>query len=191
MADITPTHAQPPEEHHVDVDAVGETTPPAGAFAADGADRALADHRSRAVAIPERLDRQPQPLVWAGTGEPVGATLAFVPPFERRVTSTHSGQLVTGVRVRCALSSGQGVHVDLAAARTRMASVWDDRHPYPIALLGYPTDDEPAEEPDTAAHDGAVAVTTDVVGYLSGSDPTTQEYPNLATALLTLLTADQ
>lgn len=141
----------------------------------------------RAVASPTGLRREPLPLAWADTGEPVGATLQLVPPFERRISCTRNTLVVTGVRIQCSVGDGQRVHVDLAAACTRMASVWDDRHLTPIALLAcVPDNDDHAEQPDDIVHGGAVVVTTDPSAFLDGSDTRTEPYPNLATALVAL-----
>lgn len=164
-----------------------------------------ADAPVRAVAGLAELTREPQPLVWADTGEPVSAAVQLIPPYERRVSRTARGEMVTGVRVSCADGYGRRVHVDLAAAQTRMASVWDDRDTTPVALLqlvprpNLDLDDDPSphgEHTDqdsggsgvtgAGEHAGPVVVTTDPFGYFRTEQITTERYPNLETALVAL-----
>lgn len=172
------------------------------------------DHSSRdsscrfgTVANPARLTREPQPLLWEASGEPVGASLQLVPPYERRVATTERGEIVTGIRVLCALDNNdphdqgdqpvQRVHVDLAAAHSRMASVWDATALHPVALLTFSepagseaTDAALAEAGVDATHQGAVQITTTPMAYLRGRDTTTERFPNLPTALAYLATRE-
>lgn len=142
------------------------------------------------VAALATLTREPQQLHWADTGERVGdVTLQLVPPYERRISRTSRGDLVTGVRVACALDGERQLHVDLAAAQTRMASVWDDRDTAPIALLQYETIDRPTREQADPGHSGQVIVTTDVYAYFGRDDAPTTQYRNLETALVLLARA--
>lgn len=171
---------------------------------ASGAGRCDRAGGARVVASLDTLTREPQPLMWADSGEPVGATLQLIPPYERRVSRTPRGETVTGIRVSCADDCGRRVHVDLAAAQTRMASVWDDRDTAPIALLQYlpdndtrdgPRANQPADgedavrDPAVSGHVGTVAVTTEPFDYFHRRDIETDRYPNLETALLTLITS--
>lgn len=166
-----------------------DPAPAAGtADATDGGDPCGTEHGGAAeVTALDELTHEPQPLIWAATGAPVGATMQLVPPYERRVMTTASGVLVTGVRVALDTRPAGRLYVDLAAARTRMASVWDDRYTAPVALLRYAgVDDETCAETDTGpdGHLGLVEVAADPFDYLYGTNPTTDRYPNLETALV-------
>lgn len=185
------------------VPTLGEPTKRAGAAEAD-----VASHPVRPVAGLAELTREPQPLVWADTGEPVGAAVQLIPPYERRVSRTARGEMVTGVRVSCADGYGRRVHVDLAAAQTRMASVWDDRDTTPVALLqmvpqhNRDLDDDPSPHGEHTDHDGGdsgdsgvtgagehagpVVVTTDPFDYFRTEQIATERYRNLETALVAL-----
>lgn len=184
-ADTTPEHGVP---------TLSEPTKRADASETD-----LASHPARPVAGLAELTREPQPLVWADTGEPVGAAVQLIPPYDRRVSRTARGEMVTGVRVSCADGYGRRVHVDLAAAQTRMASVWDDRDTTPVALLqlvpqhNRDLDDDPSPHGEhterdswAGAHAGPVVVTTDPFDYFRTEQTATERYPNLETALVAL-----
>lgn len=204
MSDTTrpTTHADPqpsiPTADHGDDTAEDATlAPPAQTDRADEpGERAGSE---RVVAAADELTREPQPLVWADSGEPVGATVQLIPPYVRRVSRTSRGEMVTGVRVSCRDGYGRRVHVDLAAAQTRMASVWDDETTTPVALLqfvpgNHPSsdDEQPADRQqdqlDGAAsgHAGSVVVTTGPFDYFHSREITTVRYPNLETALVAL-----
>lgn len=220
MPDTTQTDPQPaPEsaskaaapaadvggEHDASVDTTvqrGVPTPgePAElAESADGTEAHAVGALVQAVASVE-LTREPTPLVWADTGEPVGAAVQLIPPYERRVSRTARGEMVTGVRVTCADGYGRRVHVDLAAAQTRMASVWDDRDTTPVALLqlmpeaGSDEVNDLSEHSEQAERDtgigehaGPVVVTTDPFDYFRIEQIATDRYPNLETALVALI----
>jgi hypothetical protein len=181
-----------------------------GGMRAEGAPTHRADAWEAVVTSPPvrvvtglaELTREPQPLVWADTGEPVGAAVQLIPPYDRRVSRTARGEMVTGVRVSCADGYGRRVHVDLAAAQTRMASVWDDRDTTPVALVqlvpqrNRDRDDDPSprgehtdrDRGDSGAgdHAGPVVVTTDPFDYFRTEQTATERYPNLETALVAL-----
>lgn len=213
MPDTTQPNPQPAVEATApaadiedELDASADTTGDRGMHAqtdpaarADSAESDAASHPVRAVASLAALTREPQPLVWADTGEPVSAAVQLIPPYERRVSRTTRGEMVTGVRVSCTDGYGSRVHVDLAAAQTRMASVWDDRDTTPVALLQLvpePSsdfdDDQPARreqaERDTGMgeHAGEAVVTTDPFDYFRTEQIATDRYPNLETALVAL-----
>lgn len=130
-------------EHHPSADTTAQRSMPAQSEPAERAEPTEPDSTEpdaarppvRAVAGLAELTREPQPLVWADTGRPVSAAVQLISPYERRVSRTERGEMVTGVRVSCTDGYGRQVHVDLAAAQTRMASVWDDRDTTPVALL--------------------------------------------------------